>query len=312
MNEFSESVYIRTDDRADGVRWLEDNELAGYVLEPRGDWVQVFPDWEELSDQETMALMENSSGVLVYYYFAEDQFWAFNLYHEGQLEFRYECVWLVDEYHADGVDVEEAAQILEVDAGELDAALYTGEGGGSWDERAEDAARLADLLELPNYAFASFDYVDADAEATGLDEMYVGPETGYGLHEPPTAEEIVGGEVELPSVLEMSEEPEQPVELDDDVPWKGVYELASQFLKLLHDDELIELTLDNRLARDRLIERLTNTVIENPISSDSQLLDHWFEEMMTCPEIVDIFATDEMLEEAYWSAKGEIDREIPT
>ena len=311
MTEFSESIYIRGSKRARGVQWLRDNDLAGYALEPRGEWIQVFPDWNHLSDDESRELLANSSGLLIHYYYAEDQFWAFSVYQQGDLEFRYESIWLVDEYVAEGRDIDEVADILEVPADDLGDVIRDSSESPSWDELAEDAARLADLLKLPNYAFASFMH----AEDMGLEESYAGPETGWaaaeGIDGDDANEEAdgagePGGGIEIPDEIDVPEPPES-VPDGADAPWQRVYELASYFLKGLHEQELIELTVDNRLARDRLIERLTKTFIDNPVSGDSQLLGYWFDELMTCPEIVDVFATDDMLEDVYRQAKDEVD-----
>lgn len=376
MTEFSESVYIRSSERADGVEWLAGNDLTGYVFESRGDWVQVFPDWNHLSDEETYRLLRNSEGVLLHYYFAEEQFWSFSIYREGALDFRYEGIWLVEEYATDGKDIDTVAELLDVSADELGQVIRSCDESPAWDELAEDAAKFADLLELPNYAYASYDYADDDAES--LAKYFVGPggqTAGLGASDldfgdgETNLDEL--GAADLASLLEAAgsgdddgdageandlddggadlfealgaagaldhgsndqsatdaeatvgdESDESPVtdgapdlsgsgpirRADGDAPWQGVYDLASQFLRRLDDDELIELTLDSELARDRLVERLTQAVIDNPVSRDSQVLGHWFEELMTCPEIVDVFATDAMLEEVFEQAKRDVE-----
>lgn len=312
MTEFSESVYFQASDRSAGIQWLKDNDLAGYVLKPRGDWVQVFPDWEHVPDDKTIELLSNSEGLVVYYYFAEEQFWSFSLYRDGELDFRYECIWLVDEYALDGKSIDEAASLLEVPADELDEVIHR-DGSASWDDLAENAAGLANLLELPNHAFASFSYADEDAAETGLDEMFVGPTTGYDLDledDEPGAEEPMGpGDIDVPEDFELpeSEAPPEPEKPGGDAPWQHVYALASNFLQHLEDDDLVEYTLDSQLARDRLVERLTQLIIDNPVRDDNQVLEFWFDELMDCPEVVDIFATDQMLQDVYDKARQDVE-----
>lgn len=300
MSEFSESVYLRASEREAGVEWLRDNQLAGYVLEPRGNWVQVFPDWgKERNSEVKKAAMQRSSQLAIYYCFAVEQRWAFAVYQEGERKFEYECIWEIDVYEIDGITIDELAGLFDVAADELGSLLYTGGGDRSREELMDNAAEFADLLGLPNYAWASFEYADMDAEATGMDEFYV--EMATGDEDDEESEQEANSEVEIPSA------PVPPPEVDEDAPWQPVYELASHFLKHLHDEELIELTLDSRLARDRLVETLTRTVIENPISHDSQVLHHWFENLMTAPEIVDVFATDDMLADAFERAKEDVE-----
>ena len=302
MTEISESVYFRSDDRNIGIQWLQDNELAGYVLPPRGHWVQVFPDWAHLARNGLSAkALQNSPGLLVYYYFADERLWSFCIHRNGKAWFQYECIWMVDEFVCEGVDPTEAADLFGVPASEFESLLYTGPGGASWQAMADNAAELAHLVELPNFAFASFDYAEEDATISGLSKFFVGPDTGYDA-ELETDDDSPGAA--------NSRDPSPDVQPDrrgDDAPWQAVYDLARNFLQHLHDQELIELTLNSQLARDRLVERLTKTVLENPVSSDSQVLHHWLECLLTAPEIVDVFATDDMLADAYHRAKSSLE-----
>lgn len=305
MSEFSESIYIRSAKRSTGVKWLEDNDLAGYVLEPRADWVQVFPDWGEISDDAAKAVaMQKAEELVVHYRFAADHLWSFMVSQDGESRFRYECIWEIDEHTIKGIDVEELAALLGVAKPKLDAVIYLGEGEATWEELMDNAVEFAVLLSLPNSAWASFDYAEIDAAVTGMKEYYV-PRQEEGEE----ADNSISSS-SMPNVSPLREEaPPEPAptpKAGSDAPWQAVYDLASHFLKHLHDQELIELTLDSRLVRDRLVERLTMTVIENPVSSDSQVVHHWLDNLMNSPEIVDVFATDEMLTDAYSKAKSDL------
>ncbi len=305
--EVSESVYLRTTERAEGVAWLESQSLPGYVLEPRGQWLQVFPDWRGLDDPTNSAkALKALPSEAIYYYFAEQQLWSLGLYRDGEPVFRYECIWMIDDFSLEGLELDEVADTLDLDSSFLEEVFYIGDGPIGWDQLAENAAQFADAAGLPNHAFASFELIDEDAEQSGMDRYFVGPSVGYDaeVKEPsPSHVEDAASSGDSPPKLGLSEEPKR---VGGDAPWQKVYDLASQFLQRLHDEELIELTVDNRLARDRLIERLTTTVIENPIATDEQVLNYWLNDLMTCPEIVDIFATDAMLAEAYQGAKGDV------
>ena len=304
--EVSESVYLKTSERADGVAWLEGQSLPGFVLEPRGGWLQVFPDWRGLDDPTNSAkALKALPGEAIYYYFAEHQLWSLGLYRDGEAIFRYEDIWMIDDFSREGLELSELADLLDLETSLLEEVFYQGDGPVEWDDLAANAARFADAAGLPNHAFASFELVDEDAADTGMDRFRVGPDVGYPV------------EVESPQPTSSSPQPPSsspdaatspPVEPrgNGDAPWQMVYNLASQFLQQLHQQELIELTVDNRLARDRLIERLTNTVINNPIANDEQVLNYWLNDLMTCPEIVDIFATDDMLADAYAEAKRQL------
>ncbi len=307
MSEFSESVYIHTSQRADGIQWLRDTGTEGYVLEPRGNWVQVFPAWPRgLDDEVKDTCLKKSSGLVLYYRFDADRCWSFVLYREGKALFSYQCLWDDGACAMEGGSVEELAALLAVSDADLNQLLPDDGSDRSWEQLMDNAAEFADLLGLPNYAWASFEYADLDADMTGLDELFVDADgedededegNGDGDSTPPTNS----------SAMPNATPPAEPLRSPDvDAPWQAVYDLASHFLKHLHDEELIELTLDSRLVRDRLVERLTKTVIENPVSSDAQVVHHWLENLMTAPEIVDIFATDDMLSDAFMRAKEDV------
>ena len=303
MSEFSESIYLRSSDRDAGVQWLISNDLVGYVLEPRGGWLQVFADWADDSEDDDRTLsMENSVGTLVYYCFAEDFLWSFMVYQDGEPFFGYECAWDLDEYQIAGVPVEKLAEKFDLPSVKLKKIFYTGgEDGKSADELKANAAELADLLELPNYAYASFHYADIDAADTGLSEFYVDPERGGATprQTPPPEQHHSPSTPQTPSTPKVKQE--------DSAPWQAAYNLASHFLKRLHDAEHIELNFDTRLARDRLIERLTKTVIYNPVSTHKQVVHHWLESLMKSPEIVDVFATDDELMEIFEEAMKDVE-----
>ena len=311
MAQFSECVFVRSSSRSEGIRWLKDNELSGYVLPPENEWVRVFPQWEHVPDEETIDLLVNSSGLLLYCYFAEQQYWAASLYHRGSLDFRYEAVWLVDEYAVDGKSTADVAALFDVDVEELNSTFRSPDSSPSWEELVDDAIRFADLLGLPGDIWMTVDEALSTSPDTDAEDVLVGPGFGYGLEEP-----VANGEahsMEVPSEpsaqnddAPQSEEPAATTP-QEDAPWQSLYELAANFLRKLEDDELIEWTLDSQLARDRLTERLTNLIIENPVSRDSQVIEYWFDELLECPEVVDIFATDEMLEDAYFQAKDEVE-----
>ena len=300
MTEISESIYFKADDRRAGVQWLEANELSGYVLPARGQWVQVFPDWAHLAQNgQSAKALQNSSGLLVYYYYADERLWSLCIHRDGEAWFQYECIWMVDDFVAQGAEIEDVANVLDVSPPKLNSLLYTGPAGISWQSAADNAAELADLLSLPNYAYASFNYTEQDAATTDTHKYFVSPDTGYDVDvDESTADSDSSNHNATPTP--------EPARRDDDAPWKAVYELARGFLQNLYDEELIELTLDSQLARDRLVERLTKTIIENPVSRDSQVIHHWLDNLMTAPEIVDIFATDDMLADAYHRAKDDI------
>ena len=291
MSECSESVYIKTVRRDDGVAWLRKNGLAGYVLKPHGDWVQVFPDWRKGTEEHYLG---RTSGVVVHYCFDAEQCWSFAVHRDGERMAEFECHWEAGEPAKDSVDVEQISALLEVPSADLEPLLDT-DGKDGWECLMDDAAEFAEVVGLPNSAWASFEYVDMDAELTGMDELYVG------------VEEDDEKEEQTSSVAPSPEPAPKPVRRPgSEAPWQAVYDLASHFLKNLHDDELIELTLDSRLVRDRLVERLTKTVIENPVHSDDQVVHHWLDNLMDAPEIVDIFATDEMLADALRRAKDHL------
>lgn len=286
MSEFSESVYIRSSNRETGVQWVNQCRMSGYVLKPRGNWVQVFPDWGDFSDfDKKHRAMARSEGILIYYCYAADHLWSTVVYQEGKPLFKYECAFEVDEFDLEGISVDELATLLDADAAELRPLFYTGGGEASWEELADNAALFADAVGLPNYAFASYSYADMDADLTGLDKLFVDRDAD----EPASSyDDDFDDDDELDS-------PEPTRKGDGGAPWQAAYELASHFLKRLHDEELLELTFDTRLARDRLIERLTKTVIYNPVSSDTQVVQHWLDSLISSPEIVDVYASDDEL-----------------
>ena len=56
MSEFSESIYLRSDDQQDGIDWLRESGLAGYVFESIDGWVQVLPNWGGIYDYDEAAM----------------------------------------------------------------------------------------------------------------------------------------------------------------------------------------------------------------------------------------------------------------
>ena len=292
MRELSESVYFMTRNRRAGVNWLQEVGIVGYVLRPKGQWLQVFPGWDVEDKKRKQQVLRETEGLVLHFFYDTDRSWSASFFHDGEELSNYECAF--DSAHCDlvGEVPEQIAAKLDVSPAELSEILDE-EVAEGWQERAERAAQLADLLALPNYAFASYRYADMDAEVTGMSELYV---------DLPDDDEEESALDDGPSEPAEAAPAEPKQRGDGSAPWQAAYNLASQFLKRLHDEEYIELTLDSRLVRDRLIERLTKTVIENPISNDTQLVAHWLDNLMEAPEIVDVFATDDMLIDAFRQA----------
>lgn len=289
MRELSESVYFLTRNRRDGIDWLETVGIVGYVLRPKGQWLQVFPGWDVDDQDKKQRALSKTDGLVLHFFYDTDRRWSATFFYDGEKLSNYECAFDSADCSSSGALPEQVAAKLEASPEELEE-IFDEEISEGWQERADRAAQLADLLALPNYAFASYRYADMDAEVTGMCDLFV------DLRD----DDDERKSTEPPAANGAPTEPKQSG--DAGAPWQAAYDLASQFLKRLHDEEFIELTLDSRLVRDRLIERLTKTVIENPISSDTQVVAHWLDNLMEAPEIVDVFATDDMLLETFRQA----------
>lgn len=322
MTEFTEAVYFRSDDRQKGVDWLEEIHLAGYVLEPVNGWVQLLPDFAEFSDYgEKLAAFGRSKGLAIDYAYASEHVWSCVFFLDGKPIFGYECAFELQEYTLEGIPPEELAGLLGLDAGEFSALFFAAGEAPPKEELKRNAHRLAELLRFPNYKMASFDYVDDsdpvmaenfvwndidefdftdfDALEASLDEGAVGK--GDDSRENVKTKRVSAidrdalDEGEEDTASEGSRKPRKVRTSEEDAPWQVLYNVANKFLELLFQEDLFELTFDTELARDRLTERLTKAAMHSPVAGPEQLAALWLDQMMSCPEVDDVFATDEEL-----------------
>jgi len=91
MSEFSESFHLRSDSQQDGADLLRRAGLTGAVFSPVRGWVTVVPESElyEAVDQ----MVASNKGLLLYYLYAEDHGWQFELYKSNSVICQYECGW---------------------------------------------------------------------------------------------------------------------------------------------------------------------------------------------------------------------------
>ena len=300
MSELTETVYIRGADRKLAVHWLENSGLAGYALHPKEGWIQVLPDFSDITEfSEKLETFSEAPGLTIDYCFAADHVWSMLIFVDGAPIFAYECAFEVEEYTLDGIPPEELADLLSLDPDELTGLLYTGGANLSQDALRANAGKLARLLGLPNHSFASFHYVDdADEEFADLFVMPPFDEFDFAAFERVSGSDFQEPRRDVPTqklaaVPSAPDAPPAPEKSADQAPWQALYDVANKFLELLHTEELFELTFDTRLTRDRLTERLTKAAIHTPVAGPEQLAALWLDQMMDCPEVDDVFATDD-------------------
>lgn len=312
MSEVSQCVYLRTNDREIAAQWLRRAHYTGYALAPQKGWAQCLVKWRQPFDlAEKNRAVAFAPGLAIYFCYAAETHWSFIAYHDGEPLFGYRCCWEDDEYQAQGIDIADLATLLEVSETHLLELLYTGDDDASWEELADNASGFANLLELPNTTFASFEYAHPDAEAMGMTQYFVVPdldadEDSFELSDLDDLDDLLNeldllDELDLPFERRTTQEPSTPKpslltkSSAPNSPLNSAYQLANAFLDRLHREETIELALDTPLVRETLVERLTDVAIHNPVSNDRQLAHHWLEALLESPEVVDVYASDEAL-----------------
>lgn len=313
MTEFTEAVYFRSDNRQKGVTWLEKVGMAGYVLEPVDGWVQLLPDFTDVVDYgEKLEAFSHAKGLVIDYSYASEHAWSCVFFLDGKPIFGYECAFELQEYTLEGIPPEELAGLLGLNTEDF-VPLFFVEGAGLESEKEElkkNAHRLAELLKLPNYKWASFDYVDDSDPKMAENFVWAYVEEGFdftdfdslaaALDEPRRNVEtrkIPALDVpdQKPKGSSREEAPKPVKKQDDEAPWQALYNVANKFLELLHEEELFELTFDTQLTRDRLTERLTKAAMDSPVAGPEQLAALWLDQMLDCPEVDDVFASDDEL-----------------
>lgn len=91
MSEFSQSYHLHTSDKEEAVSLLKRSGKHGYVFEPTNGWVTfVIADGDFSVDE---VVMEQNTGTLVHYVYAEDHGWELLVYIKNKLVFDYNCAW---------------------------------------------------------------------------------------------------------------------------------------------------------------------------------------------------------------------------
>lgn len=163
MSEFSESYHLRSDRREDAIELLQRAGLKGFVYPPGNGWVTFLA--EDAMFKPDSRVVTAARQPLLHYVSAEDHGWSFCLFEQATPVSRYHCYWNDDVQFDDAgysrpalervVPTAQRARLDELEQHlrpeDIDAAV------GS-----DTAKLLAEALNLENYDWLSYDYIERD------------------------------------------------------------------------------------------------------------------------------------------------------
>jgi hypothetical protein len=163
MSEFSESYHLRSDRLEDAVELLKRAGLKGFVYPPGNGWVTFLA--EDASFEPDPRVVAAARSPLLHYVSAEDHGWSFCLFEQGQPASRYNCDWN-DDVQFDDTGYSRPAlerivpSVQRARLDELEQHLRPED----FDDAigSETAKILAEAVNLENYDWLSYDYLDRD------------------------------------------------------------------------------------------------------------------------------------------------------
>ncbi len=91
MSEFSDSYHLRNGSVDAAAELIRRAGQTGYVLEPIGPWVTFVCAQSEMEPLDSV--IDANLGTLVYYLYAEDHSWGFQIYEADDVTCTYFCDW---------------------------------------------------------------------------------------------------------------------------------------------------------------------------------------------------------------------------
>lgn len=275
MPEFSESIYLRSQSREDGIEWLRRNNREGYVYEPRGEWVQVLPKWPGFFNYDKEAL-QHSPSLLVYYVFGETDRWLVWIYDGENRLFDCQCS-LSDPAPCefDEAALATVADRLDVAETSLRDALIGDDSQDSGQRQAQRARRFCEALGLPNYRETSFEYAREEPPSNDFDVIYVDDNKQLRA----------GRDSEFVERL-------QQMSVDAD---KIPSTVAEGVVIELLERELMTLAIDTDSVRQTLSNLLTDQLTTPTLPEAKELVAPWGHSLKTAPLVAEFDATEEQL-----------------
>ncbi|WP_079908318.1 hypothetical protein [Paenibacillus sp. 32352] len=161
MSEFSESYHLKTADRDEVVRLLNQTGKKGYVFEETNGWVTFVFDGEPFQADE--AIVSHNPGLLVHYIYAEDHGWELKIFKKAELVFDYQCDW-TDEIEVkrnlyDIRVIKELVMDQETSLEDLESIFINEHQDAIFDE-IPPAHQFASLIGLVHVDWISFDSME--------------------------------------------------------------------------------------------------------------------------------------------------------
>lgn len=235
MSEFTDCVYLKSESLRDGIDWLQQNALRGYLMRPVDGWVQVMPEWPA-NPEIVRGALHRSDHLLVHYQFAADHLWGFSIYSNDERFFKYSCAWETGTSFELRGSTLVAARLLDVSEDALKTALYMGEVDADFSTLVASAGRFASLVDLPNREWAAYRYVGEQHRAILVEPREELPA------EPANLDNLSGVLAKL-LILQLTER--ESIIFDPDTP--GIREnMASHLVEVLDEfyvDNLSEVAL---------------------------------------------------------------------
>ena len=170
MSEFSESYHVRTDDPAATLRRIRGARLAGLALPPSAAWLTFGPFANSPAFRRAGGPINALRSVVrepfLFYRYAEDHGWMFELYRPGVPVVAYECWWDPEPVvERSKLDLAALKALLSDPSriAELERCFRPGSSAAAEDSKA--AYRFAELLGLPAYQWLSPLYAQSDPES---------------------------------------------------------------------------------------------------------------------------------------------------
>lgn len=169
MSEFSESYHIWTEDAPATVRRIREARLAGLYFPPKGGWLTFVP-YGTVPDltaaNKTMPLICATARPVLWYLFAGDHGWGFQLHHPEQAAMGFEA-WWDDEPYSDRSTLDLASLAPFLDGGQnlsaFDPLFETMTAQQAFER--QPAYRFAEFLKLPEYRWLSPAYIQKEPES---------------------------------------------------------------------------------------------------------------------------------------------------
>lgn len=166
MSEFSQSYHLRANSKDDAVLLLNRAGKHGYVFESKEGWVTFVTSDADFSADEV--IVANNQGILLHYVYAEDHGWELLIFNKQEMVSGYSCSWGEEfEIQMEQFDlgvVEGLVLEQGKPAGDLESLFQVADVEELFSLDPHPAYQVADLLGLSHYAWASYDYINADPE----------------------------------------------------------------------------------------------------------------------------------------------------